>query len=96
MFHHRRNSSFQGHGCWAPSQDPQEYELIAHVAASCFKQPHAEEKNIRYADSEIDCATEVCVSGDDRCCYKCDWRAESQQKTPEMLLQLQTLACKHS
>jgi len=51
--------------------DPRGFELIACVATSCSKQPHAEGHKVRQAYSWIGRAVKACVSREDRCCYKC-------------------------
>lgn len=73
MFHDGRNHCFQGHGCQASSEDPLGLELIACVATSCSKQPHAEGQKVRRAHSQIDRAVKARVSREARCCYSRVW-----------------------
>lgn len=70
-------------------QDPLGFELIACVATSCSKQPHAEGQKVRRAYSWVDRAVKALVSWEGRCCYKCVTdMLNPQQKAPGMLLLL--------
>lgn len=71
MFHHRRNHCFQGCGCQASSRDLLGSELIACVATSCSKQPHAEGQKVRRADGQADRPVKTQVSREARCCHEC-------------------------